>query len=560
LAARKRLTEPAQNQADTAVDAQGSQRRAQRKVSASPDDTEALQFYGQRIALYAKLLTKVFGGLYVAGIVLTLTLAPHLFWQLHTHPAKIVNLIEAVFAALIWRLAKRPDQPRWLLMACDFGLPLSVTLAAAAVSPSAGDMLGFELILMFVLLMVVALVFRAALVPSPPERTTLIAWLTGAPVLVASYWVAAASAHLPTYVTPLVAVAAIGIWTLLIAFATRLISREIYGLQRAIRNARRLGQYTLLELVGEGGMGAVYRAQHALLRRPTAVKLLLPERAGPENIARFEREVQHTSMLTHPNTIAIYDFGRSADNVFYYAMEFLDGISLQELVEVYGPQPPARVLHILLQASDALTEAHGIELIHRDIKPANILLCERGGAPDVVKLLDFGLVKDLSRNADASLTHAGALTGTPLYLAPETIANPDQVDHRVDIYALGAVGYYLLAGVPVFEGSSVIEVCGHHLHTPPIPPSTRLGTSLPLDLEELILRCLAKSPSDRPRTASELHDSLLNCAASGGWSARTARSWWKEHRQNDVRPRPAPKSDIGSAQTESFSRTLHIMR
>src|SRR6185503_3012449 len=210
-----------------------------------------------------------------------------------------------------------------------------------------------------------------------------------------------------------------------------------------VRDARRLGRYTLLEKIGEGGMGAVYSVRHAMLRRPTAMKLLPPQKFGAQNVARFEREVQLTARLTHPNTIRIFDYGRTPDGIFYYAMEYLDGANLAEVIAEGGPMPAGRVIHILDQVAGALTEAHGIGLIHRDVKPANIILTEQGGVPDVAKILDFGLVKEMGETGADPLTHADTLTGTPMYMSPEAIAAPDQVDARADLYALGAVGYYL---------------------------------------------------------------------------------------------------------------------
>ena len=200
-------------------------------------------------------------------------------------------------------------------------------------------------------------------------------------------------------------------------------------------------------------MGIVYRAHHALLRRPTAVKLLPAGRAGESNLSRFEREVQLTSSLTHPNTVAIYDYGHTPDGIFYYAMEYLDGMDLEELVELDGAQDPARVVHVLRQVCGALAEAHGVGLVHRDIKPANILLCERGGIPDTAKVVDFGLVKQLSTSGvGPGVSTVNNIMGTPLYLSPEAITSPEKVDARSDLYALGAVAYYLVTGKAVFEG------------------------------------------------------------------------------------------------------------
>jgi serine/threonine-protein kinase len=317
------------------------------------------------------------------------------------------------------------------------------------------------------------------------------------------------------------------VWCVALIVATAIVSRTIYGLHDEIRNVRRLGQYVLGDLVGEGGMGAVYRAEHALLRRPTAVKVLSPERAGRDSIARFEREVKLTARLTHPNTVAIYDYGRSRDGTFYYAMEFLDGLSLEELVKRFGPQTPGRVIHILMQAAGALAEAHSLGLIHRDVKPANVLFCERGGIPDTVKLVDFGLVKNLEAEVGPELTHTNAITGTPLYLAPESITDPTGVDHRLDIYGLGGVAFFLLTGQPPFPGESVLEICGHHMHTPPTPPSHLTKAPVPPDLEALVLRCLSKKPSDRPSTAEELQEALAACARNSPWDAAGARAFWQ---------------------------------
>ncbi len=270
-------------------------------------------------------------------------------------------------------------------------------------------------------------------------------------------------------------------------------------------------------------MGAVYRASHAMMRRPTAVKLLRPEKAGEQALRRFEREVQLTAELSHPNTVSIYDFGRTQDGIFYYAMEYLDGIDLQHLVDEDGAQLPERVVHILRQVLGALGEAHGVGLIHRDIKPGNIILCERGGVPDVAKVVDFGLVKELG--AADGLSREDTLMGTPLYMAPESIRS-GAADPRSDIYAVGAVGYYLLTGCHVFTGQSVVEICGHHLHTQPVSPSERIGHDLPPDLEVWVMRCLEKSPDSRPGSAAEAAEELAT-TYDDSWDAERARDWWR---------------------------------
>lgn len=288
----------------------------------------------------------------------------------------------------------------------------------------------------------------------------------------------------------------------------------------------RLGQYTLEDKLGEGGMGVVYRGHHAMLHRPTAVKFLHATMTNPQSIARFEREVRLTSSLNHPNTIAIYDYGRTPEGIFYYAMEYLEGINLEELVRSFGPQPENRVICLLQQVCGSLAEAHRGGLIHRDIKPANIMLTERGGLYDFVKVLDFGLVKALDAQAESKLTSAGSFTGTPLYLSPEAVQTPDDVDTRSDLYAVGAVGYYLLTGTPVFEGHSVLDIVQKHALTPPVPPSVRLGRPISPQLEELLLQCLAKKRDARPASAAELANALGKVPVASPWTNEDARQWW----------------------------------
>ncbi len=320
-------------------------------------------------------------------------------------------------------------------------------------------------------------------------------------------------------------IAALGLGALGVVLATS----RVRKLEKEVRRTHQLGQYTLEEKIGEGGMGSVYRARHALLRRPTAIKLLRTSREGTdEALTRFEREVQLTSQLTHPNTVAIYDFGRTPDGVFYYAMEYLPGIPLDRLIAKDGPQPEARVVHLLKQICASLAEAHAIGLIHRDIKPANVMLCRRGETSDVVKVLDFGLVKDVISKDDAQLTGTQVVVGTPRFMAPEAIKAPETIDARTDVYAVGAVAYNLLTGEDVFPGKTGAEIIGHHLHTKAPLLSQRLGRPVDTFLEDVLRRCLSKDRDARPATAGALLLEIEEGWKGPLWSQREAAAWWAE--------------------------------
>lgn len=273
-------------------------------------------------------------------------------------------------------------------------------------------------------------------------------------------------------------------------------------------------------------MGVVYRATHAMLRRPAAIKLLSKDRASAHDQARFEREVQLTSRLAHPNTVSIFDYGRTSDGVFYYMMEYLDGLNLDQLVKQAGPLDPARAIHILAQVCGALGEAHAHALVHRDIKPANIVLTQRIDEPDVVKVVDFGLARTLTKNEGDSRTDT--ITGTPMYLSPEAISAPETLDGRADIYALGAVAYFLLAGSDVFEGQTVVELLGRHMLEEPKAPSIRLGKALPVDLEGIVLKCLAKERDARFPSVESLLAALLACQDASRYDRAAAFDWWRD--------------------------------
>ena len=300
----------------------------------------------------------------------------------------------------------------------------------------------------------------------------------------------------------------------------------ISKLRRQVEEAVKLGQYTLEAKIGEGGMGEVWKARHALLRRPTAVKLVRKELIGEKALQRFEREVHATSSLTHPNTVAIYDYGHTDEGTFYYAMEFLPGLTLAQLVKRFGPQPPSRVIHFLVQVCGALNEAHERGIIHRDIKPQNLILCERGGVHDVVKVVDFGLAKFWKRS-DATITGHNVVVGTPHFLAPEALSS-ETVGPRSDLYSLGAVGYYLLTGSTPFSGDNVLEISLKVLNEKLQRPSERLGREIREDLERVILSCLDGKPERRHESAAAVGRALESCRDAGKWTQEEAEHWFRQ--------------------------------
>ncbi len=278
-------------------------------------------------------------------------------------------------------------------------------------------------------------------------------------------------------------------------------------------------------------MGEVYLAEHQLMKRPCAIKIIRPGKAAdPSALARFEREVRETAKLSHWNTVEIFDYGHTADGTFYYVMEYLPGMSIAELVERHGPLPPERTIYLLQQTCEALAEAHSLGLIHRDIKPGNLFAAQRGGHYDVAKLLDFGLAKRLWSSADTiELTGEGSITGSPLFMAPEQATGDVEPDLRSDIYALGAVAYYMLTGRPPFAADNPLKVMIAHASDPVTPPSQHRG-DLPRDLELVVLKCLAKKPIDRFQDTSELSAALAACEVCGKWMREEARRWWTERR------------------------------
>ena len=333
---------------------------------------------------------------------------------------------------------------------------------------------------------------------------------------------------------------------LVATFATHVINSA----RREAFKARQFGQYRLMEKLGAGGMGEVYKAEHVLLKRPCAIKLIkVASEADATAIARFEKEVKTTAKLTHWNTVEIYDYGRTDDGTFYYVMELLPGMSLEDLVEKHGPLPSERVIHLLRQICGALHEAHSVGLIHRDIKPANIFCSQRGGVYDVAKLLDFGLVKEGTETPDAGAKY-GSFSGTPLYMSPEQASSYENVDGRADIYSLGAVAYYILTGQTPFNSKNVLELLAAHRTLEVIPPST-LNPAIPGDLEQVILKCMAKNPADRFQDADELRNALDQCSVASQWGPDQAALWWKGIANRSVAGPASSLSDDATVINES---------
>lgn len=516
-------------------------------VSATEEDER--RFLQRRVVLYMRLSAALLFTFMAADLLLFQLVGPRFFEPSLHHLGVAAQLVGSATLAGTSVLAARRGASRRLLYVLD-----GLALIALGVSPALlvwelpSTQVPIELMAVFALQ---ALAFlHAALVPAPALRTFVLHGVFGLPLALAALvrapslppsddpWMNAWLGGYPYLVAA---------WALLFAGVAALVARILFGLRVQVQVAARLGQYTLLRKVGEGGMGTVYEASHAVLRRPTAVKVLPPERAGERSLARFEREVRLTSSLTHPNIVAVYDYGTTPEGVFYYAMELLEGLNLSEVVAMGGPLPPGRVVHLLTQCASALAEAHEQGLVHRDLKPDNVVLCKRGGRQDVVKIVDFGLVKESVASAEPAVSQVNTIVGTPLYLAPEAIDGRHAQDARSDLYSLGALAFFLLVGRPPFEGRTVVEVCSKHLMEPPRPPSLEAPErGIPPALDALVLSLLSKSREDRPSSAAELEARLDEVRLEHPWSRADADAWWAAHsdeveRRRAARERPAER-------------------
>ncbi len=383
--------------------------------------------------------------------------------------------------------------------------------------------------------MVLVILVYPAIAPSTPGRTMLAAFAAALmdPV---GYALAAA------WGVPIVGGASAVAWATvpnLIAASLAVIPAHIItSLGREVSAARELGSYRVGELVASGGMGEVYRATHRLLARPAAIKLVRPDVLGARSpdegrvlVKRFQREAAAAAALRSPHTIELYDFGVGEDGTFYLVMELLDGLTLDQLVERFGPVPPERAVHLLRQACESLAEAHDRGLVHRDVKPSNLYTCRLARAVDFVKVLDFGLVKSITERGQerTKLTSPESLAGTPAFMAPELVLDQAAVDRRVDIYALGCVAYWLLSGRLVFEADNALAMLHKHLEQQPLPPSSASEVAIPPGLDAVVLACLAKRPEDRPADMDDLARRLAEVPIAEPWTAERAAQWWTAH-------------------------------
>jgi serine/threonine-protein kinase len=405
----------------------------------------------------------------------------------------------------------------------------------------------------------IAILIYPAIVPNTPRKTLLVSLLAASTEPLAmglsvlrgiefqGGWIYVLWTSVPTYISAFLAVVPVKI---------------IHGLGREVRRARELGSYRLEEPLGKGGMGEVFRASHQMLARPAAVKLIRSEVLGSSSpdaarviVERFRREAEAAASLRSPHTINLYDFGVANDGTFFLVTELLDGLDLESLVERFGPIPPDRTVYLLRQVCASLEEAHVRGLVHRDIKPSNIFTCRMGLAVDFVKVLDFGLVKAIGEESREAtmLTAPDATTGTPAYIAPEMVRGDRVADHRVDIYTLGCVAYWLLTGRLVFEAPNAIQLMYQHANAAPVPPSRRSELEIAPALDTVILACLAKFPEERPQSASELASRLAAAVPGDGWTEEQAHRWWDRHH-----PETTPV-EHGDEQTRMLTKTMEAI-
>ena len=521
------------------------------------DTSNGLDFVRERLALVGKTLFLVSFGFYLFLLASMVLVGGAPFVAVVKGPVAYGHLAASWTMGLLWLLARRAGLSVRSLGTLD---ALSIVVACGFLSIMTMNDEGQ--ILQVLLALTVTVMIRAILVPSRPRRTMLLSALAFLPTVVVCI-----ARHHPTALLPgftadyqkqYMTLNTV-LWSILGTTLATIISRVTYGLRQQVAEANELGQYVLEEKIGGGGMGEVWRARHRLLIRPAAIKLIRPQMSGdPELLLRrFEREARATAALKSPHTVQLYDFGATEDGRLYYVMELLDGLDLDSLVKQYGPLPAERVIHILRQVCSSLQDAHVNGLVHRDIKPANVVVSRAGTTFDFAKVLDFGLVKlDTARNAEddaVKLSTESSVSGTPAFMAPEVVLGVADTDHRVDLYALGCVGYWLLTGKLIFEGMSVVEMMFHHAHTPPPRPSTTSELPIPAPLENLVMECLEKDPARRPASAEAVSTRLDAVSLQSGWTVERAERWWAMHR-----PLPADARRVSEVLLSQEGRELWI--
>ena len=467
------------------------------------------------------------------------------FWILGTSTARLAGLtmtlmgsravLAAVIATLLWRaVALDPPKVRIMEYTLFGGMTVILMLSQYIINLEllrAGDTAGsISYIKNGLLQMFILMFLYGTFIPNPPRITAqVVVTMALAPVL--SQMFLMESPDLAEIIQEMRLTsheqAGSNVVILLIGAGLAIYSSyTLNGLRAEIHEAKKFGQYQLRDKLGSGGMGDVFLAEHQLLKRPCAIKLIRNDAAtSPVALARFEREVQSSARLSHPNTIAIFDYGHTNDGTFYYVMEYLQGMSLGDMVQQAGPLPPGRAIYLMRQACAGLAEAHHLGLVHRDLKPANIFISLRGGETDVAKVLDFGLVKLTKEPEAEGLTAEMTVSGTPLFMAPEQAAADRDLDARADIYALGAILYYMLTGKPPFQGATPFAIMMAHARDEPTPPS-KVNPAIPADLEAVVMKCLAKKPEDRYQDVRSLAKALAACKASEEWDAEKAEEWW----------------------------------
>ena len=514
-----RVPTPAPNRPDTG-----------KITSRLPDDLRFEQI--ERLAVFSAVIAGVWG----FGVAMTTLVVP-LVLGLARRPVEIaIEVVGLAVSTAMYLYVRRAHDTTtcdikataglMFLIANAVGVALLNTLAMSVRLPG-GPQVSWTAVLILIFSMIAPTTPRRMLAASLVAASVdpLVTWsayLLGYPALPP---VTTLLLYLPNYIS---------------AFLAMVPSRVYQRLGRRLREAQELGSYQLIELLGRGGMGEVWRAEHRLLARNAAIKLVRPELLGAGSgesvdarqiLRRFEREAKATAQLRSPHSIQVFDFGQTHDGTFYYVMELLSGRDLESLVKEFGPVPADRAMFLLRQVCHSLADAHARGLVHRDVKPANIYLCRMGLEYDFVKVLDFGLVKyrDPGSMQQSFMTLDHQATGTPAYMAPEIILGEGEVDRRADVYALGCVAYYLLTGQLVFEADTPMKMLMEHVQSVPLPPSSRTELPIPPEIDAIVLACLQKDPNRRPQNAEELFRIAHNCRTCEGWTQASAKSWWEKH-------------------------------